>query len=151
MLALIDDILDLGRIEAGNMDIQAELFAPAEMAEKLASEVSALAEQKDLRFVVTVDPQLPKYLVGDRSRIEQVVLNLLSNAFKFTEHGEVEFRLSALPAAQKYMLQVRDTGIGIPPMLRNTFLRIFGKSMAHREEPMAEAAWGWPFVGTSAN
>ncbi len=115
LLALIDDVLDLSRIEAGRVEIAHEPFAPRDMVAKVANQTSSLAEKKGLQFTIMIDDTLPSTLLGDQSRIEQVVINLLSNAFKFTEHGEVALYVKPDQDNQHWILSVRDTGIGIPP------------------------------------
>jgi signal transduction histidine kinase len=115
LLSLIDDVLDLSRIEAGRVDIQEEPFSPREMVAKVAAQTSSLAERKALRFVQKIDEGMPETMLGDQARVEQVILNLLSNAFKFTSQGEVELSVKALPESQQWVLSVRDTGVGIPP------------------------------------
>jgi signal transduction histidine kinase len=115
LLSLIDDVLDLSRIEAGRVDIQEEPFSPREMVSKVAAQTSSLAERKALRFVQKIDEGMPQTMLGDQARIEQVILNLLSNAFKFTSQGEVELAVKPVPESQQWVLTVRDTGVGIPP------------------------------------
>lgn len=115
LLSLIDDVLDLSRIEAGRVEIQLEPFSPLEMVNKITSQTSSLAEKKGLQYLVKIDDALPEMLIGDQARIEHVVINLLSNAFKFTEKGEVELSLKPSEDKAHWTLSVRDTGIGIPP------------------------------------
>ncbi len=115
LLSLIDSVLDLSRIEAGRVEIQRDPFSPREMVAKVTAQTSSLAERQGLRYLVDVDEALPQILLGDQARIEQVLINMLSNAFKFTERGEVELSVKALPDQQHWSLSVRDTGIGIPP------------------------------------
>ncbi|MBZ0315408.1 MAG: HAMP domain-containing protein [Anaerolineae bacterium] len=115
LLGLINDILDLSKIEAGRMEIFYAPYAPRDMLKTVTDKVSNLAEEKGLQFNVTIDPNLPESVVGDRARVEQVVINLLSNAFKFTEHGEVELAVKHLADTQKWQMAVRDTGVGIAP------------------------------------
>jgi signal transduction histidine kinase len=115
LLSLIDDVLDLSRIEAGRVDIQEEPFSPQEMVTKVATQTSSLAERKALKFIQTIHESMPQSLLGDQARIEQVLLNLLSNAFKFTSTGEVELSLKANLESKQWVLSVRDTGVGIPP------------------------------------
>jgi len=115
LLSLIDDVLDLSRIEAGRVDVEISPFSPREMATKVETQMSSLAEKKGLQLLVTVDDALPETILGDQARIEHIVINLLSNAFKFTEKGEVELSLKPSDDKQDWNLSVRDTGIGIPP------------------------------------
>lgn len=115
LLRLINDILDLSKIEAGRMEIFNAPYAARDMIKTVTDKVSSLADEKGLKFQVTIDPNLPEQVTGDRARVEQVVINLLSNAFKFTEQGEVELTIRHLADSKRWQLAVRDTGVGIAP------------------------------------
>ena len=93
LLLLINDILDLSRVEAGKLDVHPEEFALGSLVEDLRSVFEPLAADKRLSFSVTVDPDVPAELVTDRQRLRQVLHNLLSNAVKFTERGEVRLQI----------------------------------------------------------
>ena len=114
LLSLIDDVLDLSRIEAGRIEIHNEAFSPAEMVAKISAQMSSLAEKKGLQLTTNVSDTLPPLLRGDRNRIEHIIINLLSNAFKFTDAGEVELLVRPVGQRDQYVISVRDTGIGIP-------------------------------------
>jgi hypothetical protein len=114
LLSLINDVLDISRIEAGRIEIVAMPFAPGAMLERISEQTKILAAQKQLSFTTTISPALPPSLIGDEKRIEQVVVNLLSNAFKFTEQGSVSLNVM-LPSDTSWTMSVTDTGIGIPP------------------------------------
>jgi signal transduction histidine kinase len=132
LLALINDVLDMSRIEAGRIELASEPFALGSMIERIADQMRVLAEQKRIRFVTEVSPQLPPVLIGDEKRLEQVVVNLLSNAFKFTEEGSVTFKVGMIPAENRWTIIVKDTGIGIPPhaldMIFEPFRQVDGSS-----------------------
>jgi signal transduction histidine kinase len=113
LLGLVNDILDIARIEAGRIELQHEPFEPLQLGERLSQQMAVLAERQELDFEVNIDPELPPVLVGDVQHIEQVVVNLLSNAFKFTEHGAVTLTMAAQETT--WTIAVKDTGIGIPP------------------------------------
>ena len=113
LLKLINDILDISKIEAGRMEIVAENFAVRPLVETVTNNLRVLAEQKFLAFDVDVDENVPMLLVGDKERISQVLINLLSNAFKFTDKGAVG--LYMVWQENNLVMRVRDTGIGIPP------------------------------------
>jgi len=114
LLALINDILDLSKIEAGHMEVHPEPVSISRLAGDLARVFEPVATQKGLAFNVRVDPQSPEFLETDRQRLDQVLRNLLSNAFKFTERGEVDLSISRA-AEGGLAFSVRDTGIGIAP------------------------------------
>jgi signal transduction histidine kinase/CheY-like chemotaxis protein/HAMP domain-containing protein len=116
LLQLINDILDLSKVEAGRMDAHAERFPLAALLEDLRSTFGPLTAEKGLEFTVQAAPSAPQELVTDRQRVRQVVANLLSNAVKFTEQGSVTVRVQASaqdPATVAFA--VTDTGIGIAP------------------------------------
>ncbi|MBG6081991.1 signal transduction histidine kinase [Rubrivivax gelatinosus] len=114
LAALIDDLLDLGKIEAGRLELAAEPFALRSSIASVDSLLRPRAEQKGLRFAVEVDAELPAWVIGDRRRIEQALTNLVGNAIKFTPQGEVSLRV-ARSGGGRIAFTVRDTGIGIAP------------------------------------
>jgi signal transduction histidine kinase/CheY-like chemotaxis protein/HAMP domain-containing protein len=116
LLQLINDILDLSKVEAGRMDVVAERFPLAGLVEDLQTTFGPLTAEKGLEFTVMTAPSAPRELVTDRQRLRQVLGNLLSNAVKFTEHGSVTLRVQA-SATDPGMagFSVTDTGIGIAP------------------------------------
>ncbi|MDW8298743.1 MAG: ATP-binding protein [Anaerolineae bacterium] len=115
LLALINDLLDLSRIQAGKMTLNIAPFSPAAMLERVATELDVLAHKNGLRFVKEIDPNLPRRLLGDEKRLQQIVTNLLSNAFKFTQQGEVRLRAYVNSDVSTWTISVSDTGTGIPP------------------------------------
>lgn len=112
LLALINDILDLSKMEAGKLDIVSESFVVSKMAEELKASFAMTAQQKGLGFKVEVDPGVPQRMETDMQRLGQILKNLLSNALKFTEKGEVSLRIYP-DAGGRIAFAVRDTGIGI--------------------------------------
>lgn len=113
LLALINDILDLSKIEAGYMEVHPEPMLIGRLVEDLTRTFLPIAAHKDLQFSSRVSPEAPTSIETDRQRLEQVLRNLLSNAIKFTELGSVE--IAVVPAANgRIAFEVRDTGIGIP-------------------------------------
>jgi signal transduction histidine kinase len=117
LLLLINQVLDLAKIEADRIDLANDPINPKKLAEQWKSQVQVLAVEKGLKFDVRVDPTLPPTIYGDTERLTQVVMNLLSNAFKFTEKGGVELKLRA--QSSTWQIEVKDTGIGIPPHALN--------------------------------
>jgi CheY-like chemotaxis protein/signal transduction histidine kinase/CHASE3 domain sensor protein len=112
LLALINDILDLSKIEAGHLEVRPETIALERLAADIRQVFQPVARDRGLDFDVTIAADLPATLESDRQRLEQVLKNLLSNAFKFTESGGV--RLNIEPADDdRIALVVSDTGIGI--------------------------------------
>jgi PAS domain S-box-containing protein len=118
LLQLINDVLDLARIEAGRVQLKLEQMNVHDLMQELDASLRPMAELKGLRLISTLDPQVPRVIFSDRGRLQQILRNLLSNALKFTERGEVELSVSCAPVVQedgRVMLKivVRDTGIGI--------------------------------------
>ena len=112
LLALINDILDLSKIEAGQMEIRPESLSLARLMKDMQRTFDPVATQKGLSFNTKIAKDLPDTIETDRQRLEQVLKNLLSNAFKFTESGSVELALSKGLDGQ-IVMSVTDTGIGI--------------------------------------
>jgi signal transduction histidine kinase/CheY-like chemotaxis protein/CHASE3 domain sensor protein len=112
LLTLINDILDLSKIEAGHMEIKPEPVAIAGLTRDLSNLFRPVAEKKNLEFRIEVDSECPNHVETDGQRLEQILRNLLSNAFKFTEQGKVRLRVRRAPDGQ-IALSVADTGIGI--------------------------------------
>jgi signal transduction histidine kinase/HAMP domain-containing protein len=98
LLQLINDILDLSKVEAGRMDLHAERFTLAALIEDLQATFQPLTTEKGLDFEVDIEPSAPSELATDRQRLRQVLGNLLSNAVKFTERGRVTLRVAAAPS-----------------------------------------------------
>ena len=112
LLHLINDILDISKVEAGKLELVLESLTVRRMVEGLAMTFEPLAMQKQLRFVVQVEPSVPATVWSDRQRLEQVLKNLLSNAVKFTESGTVTLTVSSSPGGP-VRFAVEDSGIGI--------------------------------------
>lgn len=112
LIDLVNDFLDLSRIESGRMELVDVAFSPSDLVEKWRKQLSVLADQKNLLFLVNVDPALPSRLLGDDDALSKIGQNLLSNAFKFTEKGRVT--LDVKRKDNTWQIIVSDTGIGIP-------------------------------------
>jgi two-component system, sensor histidine kinase and response regulator len=114
LLDLINDILDFERVENGHLKLERTIFDPHELAERVAETLSIRAHQKKLELVVKLAADTPRALIGDPLRLRQVLINLLGNAIKFTETGEVELEVRPQDDMGTLHFTVRDTGIGIP-------------------------------------
>ena len=118
LLIIINDILDLSRIESGKMVLEQAPFSLRQTLADSAKVLAAGAAQKSIELVVDIDPNVPDALMGDRLRLREMILNLAGNAVKFTDRGEVVISAileSAVPDSVTVRFSVRDTGIGIPP------------------------------------
>ena len=129
LLQLINDILDLSKVEAGRMDIHAERFPLSALLEDVQATFQPLTAEKGLEFAVEADPDAPTELLTDRQRLRQVLGNLLANAVKFTEQGHVTLRVGQNPRTpgegDTLAFSVADTGIGIAPENLSTIFGAF--------------------------
>jgi two-component system sensor histidine kinase/response regulator len=133
LLTLINDILDYSKIEAGRLDFERVEFDPATVVEDALVFVAEGAERKGVELFCGIDPRLPRALVGDPGRLRQVLLNLVSNAVKFTEKGEVgiSVKVDGQTAARcDVRFDVSDTGIGIPEDVRERIFESFSQAEA---------------------
>ena len=116
LLTIVDDILDLSKIEAGKLELDPTEFSLRQMIERTCGMLAGRAQAKGLELVVAIDPEVPALVRGDAARLAQVIGNFTSNAIKFTAAGEVVVRASACPAGESttcLRVSVSDTGIGI--------------------------------------
>ncbi len=116
LLVLINDILDLAKIESGKLDLASDTVHLTALARSVIDMLSAQAAERGNKIMVQVDSALPQLVVGDEVRLRQILINLVGNALKFTENGAVDVVLSRAEAEGKdrVVFEVRDTGIGIP-------------------------------------
>lgn len=117
LLNVINDILDFSKIESGNMELEEESFDLHKCIEDVVDLFAIKAAVKGIDLLYEIDYSLPQNLIGDSFRIRQILINLVSNALKFTNHGEVYLSLSRETSANGkvgLMIEVKDTGIGIP-------------------------------------
>jgi CheY-like chemotaxis protein len=113
LLNIINDILDLSKVEAGKLDIRIEDVIIPKMINEMKVSFQHLAREKSIEFKIQLDSDLPNSMVSDKQRLDQILRNLLSNAFKFTSAGSIQLRLYKANG-DKIAFEVRDTGIGIP-------------------------------------
>ena len=128
LLGLINDILDLSKIEAGKFELYPETVSLQEFLQSIADIIRIKAEERNLLLVFEVSSDLPQYIRIDEKRLRQVLLNLLGNAVKFTDDGKVRFRVSRLPGTEtcgRLRFEVEDTGIGIDDSQRKVLFRRF--------------------------
>jgi signal transduction histidine kinase len=123
LLSVINDVLDISKIEAGQLEVYSEAFDFLAAAEKVVGSMQPMSRVKGLELTLTAPAGLPP-LISDRRRVEQILLNLLNNAIKFTERGTVSLKVellesytmrTAAKAQRCIQFQVADTGIGIRP------------------------------------
>ena len=133
LLGIINDILDFSKIEAGKLDMEAIPFNLTDVMDNLASLVGMKAEEKGLELLFVEPPGLPTALVGDPSRLGQVLINLGNNAVKFTERGEVLIAIEVVErdnASAQLRFEVRDTGVGMDPDQQERLFQPFSQADA---------------------
>jgi CheY-like chemotaxis protein/HPt (histidine-containing phosphotransfer) domain-containing protein len=131
LLEVIDGILDFSKIEAGKVDLDPTDFGLRDAIERACGMLAARAHKKGLELVVAIDPDVPALVHGDAARLRQVIANLVSNAIKFTDEGEVVVRAISSPAnegAVLVRLAVSDTGIGIGPEALEQLFKPFSQA-----------------------
>lgn len=131
LMALINDILDFSKIEAGRVDIESVHFNLRNLISNIASGFELKSKEKGLDLVVDIDPKIPKTLIGDPTRISQIISNLCANAVKFTEKGFVHIKVLYLGAEKnvaKLQFQVKDSGIGIPSNKQDQIFNSFSQA-----------------------
>jgi signal transduction histidine kinase len=129
LLGLINDLLDQAQMEAGKMTIRNDVVRPSDLLDSLHGLLDKSASDKKLRLTSEIDPFLTEALMGDPTRLQQILVNLVSNAIKFTDHGGVHILLFR-PDNNKWGIEVADTGYGIPetqlPFIFDTFRQVEG-------------------------
>jgi PAS domain S-box-containing protein len=130
LLQVINDILDFSKIEAGKLELENVNFNLRAMVEEVADMLSPKIKEKKLELHCRIDPVIPKRLIGDPGRLKQVLMNLLGNALKFTEKGEITVSVALEIQNETHALvrfAVKDTGIGIPRDRLNRLFKSFSQ------------------------
>ncbi|BBO82902.1 hypothetical protein DSCO28_34680 [Desulfosarcina ovata subsp. sediminis] len=131
LLRIINDILDFSKIEAGKMEIEKVAFLLGDVLDNLSTLISARAQEKGLEFIFNIAPDLPANLVGDPLRLGQILLNLCSNAVKFTDEGEIVISATVVKQDENGLLakfSVHDTGIGLPEAFQAKLYHSFSQA-----------------------
>ena len=118
LLEIINDVLDVSKLEAGKVSLENKLFRLEEIFELLSNQFGYKCSEKGLEFILNNDANMPSSMIGDSLRVRQVLTNLINNAIKFTEKGEIILSTSVLELTEAYVkvqFEIRDTGIGIAP------------------------------------
>ena len=133
LMAILNDVLDMSKIEAGRMDLEVGVFDLRDLGDQAVQLWSEIARSKNLTLACEAAPDLPALVLGDETRVRQIVLNLISNALKFTETGGVTVRMRAAPAADGdggVEIVVADTGIGMNPEQVQALFRPYAQADA---------------------
>ena len=131
LLVLLNDVLDFSKIEAGRMELEIVSLDLHDVVRAASRLLAITASRKGLELVCDLSPRIPRRLLGDPNRLRQIIVNLLSNALKFTEQGEVCLRIDCDPeidGTARLHLTVQDTGIGIPPDKQAAIFEAFRQS-----------------------
>ncbi|NEQ54189.1 MAG: response regulator, partial [Leptolyngbya sp. SIO3F4] len=134
LLTIINDILDFSKIESGKLELEAAPFRLRTCVEEALDLLASKAAEKSLELAYQVEPALPRLIIGDITRLRQILVNLLGNAIKFTETGEVVIEVKSTQSEDvnyenrhELHFSVRDTGIGIPPEKMNRLFKAFSQ------------------------
>ncbi|WP_208349292.1 response regulator [Pseudaestuariivita rosea] len=116
LLGIINDILDLSKVEAGQIELAPRRFRLGELIEDIGDLLAIEADAKNIEFIIDIDPRLPKFVTADDGRLRQILINLIGNAIKFTATGYVKLSVEGILNSDKIGLtfSVQDTGVGIP-------------------------------------
>ncbi len=144
LLRLIDDVLDIARLDSGRLPLRNMSFSPEAALRETAAAITPMAQKKGLRVHVRVQPGLPEAMLGDPSALRRVLGNLADNAVKFTDRGEVELIVEPAPSgsnANRLLFRVRDTGAGIDPRDHQAVFGPFAKT-PRQDRPRPGAGLG---------
>lgn len=133
LLGLVNDVLDLSKIEAGQLSLEVESFPLPEVLDDLARLMAAYSADKGLELIIECDPGLPEQLLADRVRLMQILVNLAGNAIKFTDRGSV--RVSAARVGEQLRFEVQDTGVGMDAALSARIFEPFTQSRGAASRP----------------
>ena len=143
LLNLINDILDLSKVEAGMLEIRPESVFLPKVLKSLKNTFQPLADQKQLQFQIKIDSGVPETILTDGQRLDQILKNLLSNAFKFTEKGQITFHISQ-GQDRRLSLSVIDSGIGVPKAQQEVIFEAF-----HQADGTTNRKYGGTGLGLS--
>lgn len=147
LLEILNEILDLSKIEAERVELESIPFNPVEVVERVARMLSIKIYEKNLELICKIDPDIPELVVGDPTRFRQIILNLLSNAYKFTDTGEITIEASVKESISKVVtlqFAVHDTGIGIPLEKQSQLFQSF-----HQVDASTSRKYGGTGLGLS--
>ncbi len=142
LLHLINDVLDMAKIEAGKMNLNVEKFNLHSIIEEVTNITSSLAGEKSLLLFIEKDSDHDVEIYADRTRLRQVMINIVNNAMKFTEKGKVAIR--AIHEDNHVLISVKDTGMGIPPELLESVFQEFTQVDATSTRKVGGTGLGLP-------
>ena len=133
LLQLINDILDFSKIEAGKLQLEEKYFSIKQVVQELINTIQFKAIEKNIGLIIDIDERVPAAVSGDQLRLNQILLNLISNAIKFTQNGEIKVAVRLIDYVDekaRIYFSVKDTGIGISPEKLNTIFESFTQANA---------------------
>ncbi|MEG2184446.1 MAG: ATP-binding protein [Cloacibacillus sp.] len=145
LLAIINDILDISKIESGKFSIVNEEYEPESLIYDIVTIISIKIADKPVEFIVDIDPSMPKYLTGDMIRVKQVLLNIIGNAVKFTSRGYIKLSFCAKPlddGTAEIEISIEDTGIGIRKKDMDDLFVSFNQVDTHRNHAIEGTGLG---------
>jgi len=151
LLRLINGILDLSKVEAGKLTLEARPFDLQEAVEECASTISSAIEQKGLQFEMSIDADVWRYWIGDVERLQQVLLNLIGNSIKFTTHGKIEVRVRSERGERGekgLRFEVTDTGCGVPADKTAIIFEAFQQAEGSMDRPYEGTGLGLAIART---
>lgn len=131
LLGIVNDILDLSKIESGNLSLEYIDFNPFEEFDSVINLFLAKVEEKNLKLLYFIDPKIPQSIIGDSLRLKQVLSNLISNAIKFTNDGYISVRIESIESNENYIkikFAIKDTGIGIKKDKQEQIFKAFSQA-----------------------
>jgi PAS domain S-box-containing protein len=130
LLHIINEILDFSKIESGNVELEIQGFSISECIEDAVELLSQKAVEKNLELTYIIEPNVPEAILGDITRLRQIIVNLIGNALKFTQHGEIKLHVNINKSNNKKLeiqFAVSDTGLGIPEDKLNRLFKSFSQ------------------------
>ncbi|MBI3168662.1 MAG: PAS domain S-box protein [Chloroflexi bacterium] len=122
---LVSELLDQSQLDSGKLQLSARSFEPREVLGSVCNQLSVLAEAKNLDFNFSISEDMPVSIIGDSQRLKQILVNLISNAIKFTEAGSIAVQIAVTPQKTEWIMRVIDTGPGIPTESLSTIFEPF--------------------------
>ncbi len=154
LLMLVNDVLDFSKIEAGRLELEHRPLDMVALVDEVLGLQAPQAQQKDLQLLGLVYDDVPMELVGDPLRIRQVMTNLVHNAVKFTDRGEVIVRVSVEDTAQNQTtlrISVSDTGIGLSKACQQQLFDAFRQGTVSHQRHFGGTGWVWPSAASSSS
>ena len=131
LLGIINDILDISRLDAGKLELIQEEFKLDDIIGSILETLWVIANQKQLELFALIDPQTPNILFGDALRLRQILMNLIGNAIKFTPQGQIIIRIAPIANTQNLHIEIQDSGIGIPEDKQHALFHAFSQINQH--------------------